>query len=206
MRESLLHQKEAVPSAHRVLLTSMHSSFCRAACWVQFFGGLYVSIKNVWSLCRGSAQKAVSFARSSSPSKSAAARLHLPALWGCRPAAEERQRLDHGAATLANAPSDPATPLCLRIMEFSPGRMSSFAFSLQLQERCYVAVNHWQGPSQPLGMAESFQQEVCVYSNTGMSSDISKLTAWDPCHANPHVKLLQLAMENHSHEVHTTPV
>lgn len=98
-----------------------------------------------------------SFARSSSPSKSAAARLDLPALWGCRPAAEERQRLDHGAATLANAPSNPATPLCLKITEFFPGRMSSFAFSLQLQERRYAAANHRQGPPQTLGMAESFQ-------------------------------------------------
>lgn len=67
IRESLLHQKEAVPSAHHVLLTTMHSSFCRAACWVQFFGGLYVSIKNVWSLYCGSAQKAVEFCKEQLP-------------------------------------------------------------------------------------------------------------------------------------------
>lgn len=28
-----------MPSAHRMLLPSMHSSFCRAAYWVQFFWG-----------------------------------------------------------------------------------------------------------------------------------------------------------------------
>lgn len=54
----------------------------------------------------------------------------------------------------------------------SCSKRSSFILSLLLQERYYVAVNHWQGPSEPLGMAESFQLEVCVYSNTGLCSEI----------------------------------